>query len=183
VTVIVNEFTLIVAVPCCPSNEAVTVIPVPTVDPVYNPEEFIDPEVVVQVNVPGYGLLFWSTAEAEKHCRSETNHSWINDSGVSHEISLGAKALREILEKQEKRNDQRIIFHRGDFPFVTSVRNLVGFVQWETACDSVAGEFATSGERSLASLNTALSLDQRLRSLSDVDLVFLGPDFSDMNGN
>jgi hypothetical protein len=124
-----------------------------------------------------------STAEAEKHCRSETNHSWINDSGVSHEISLGAKALREILEKQEKRNDQRIIFHRGDFPFVTSVGNLVGFVQWETACDSVAGEFATSGERSLASLNTALSLDQRLRSLSDVDLVFLGPDFSDMNGN
>ena len=90
--------------------------------------------------------------------------------------------MREILEKQEKRNDQRIIFHRGDFPFVTSVGNLVGFVQWETACDSVAGEFATSGERSLASLNTALSLDQRLRSLSDVDLVFLGPDFSDMNG-
>jgi hypothetical protein len=71
------------------------------------------------------------------------------------------------------------VFHRGDFPFVTCVENLVGFVPWEFACDSVDTE-----ERRLllANLNTKLSLDRKLTSMSDVDLVYLGSDFSEVDG-
>ena len=125
-----------------------------------------------------------STAQAERQCKSDANHKVKNESGVSTQTSLGAKALRDILAKQLQLNDQRTIFHRGDFPFVTPVGNLVGFVPWEPACDSVVTkEIDTEETKSvLAKLNSKLSLDPKLTSMSEVDLVYLGSDFSEVDG-
>jgi len=125
-----------------------------------------------------------STAQAERQCKSDANHSVINGSGVSTQTSLGALALQDILVKQKRHNDQRTIFHRGDFPFETSVENLVGFVPWESACDSVVTkEIDTEDTKSvLANLNAKLSLDRKLTSMSEVDLVYLGSDFSEVDG-
>jgi hypothetical protein len=125
-----------------------------------------------------------STAQAERQCKSDANHSVINGSGVSTQTSLGALALQKILANQKKHKDERTIFHRGDFPFETSVENLVGFVPWESACDSVVTkEIDTEDTKSvLANLNAKLSLDRKLTSMSEVDLVYLGSDFSEVDG-
>ena len=123
-----------------------------------------------------------STAEAQKQCKSEANHKVKNTSGISQLISLGAKALQDILAKQKERKDQRTIFHRGDVPFETSAENIVGFVPWDSACDSVCGEMAEAEENSvLTKLNAEMKLDTKLKSLKEVDMVWLGSDFSDMD--
>jgi hypothetical protein len=125
-----------------------------------------------------------STAQAERQCKSDANHSVINGSGVSTQTSLGALALQDILVKQKRHNDQRTIFHRGDFPFETSVENLVGFVPWESACDSVVTKEidAEDPKSVLDNLNAKLSLAPKLTSMSEVDLVYLGSDFSEVDG-
>jgi len=125
-----------------------------------------------------------STAQAERQCKSDANHKVKNESGVSTQTSLGAQALRDILAKQLQLNDQRTIFHRGDFAFTTAVGNLVGFVPWEPACDSVVTkEIDTEETKSvLAKLNSKLSLDPKITSMSEVDLVYLGSDFSEVDG-
>ena len=125
-----------------------------------------------------------STAQAERQCKSDANHSVINGSGVSTQTSLGALALRKILENQKRHKDERTIFHRGDFPFETSVENLVGFVPWESACDSVVTKEidAEDTKSVLDNLNAKLSLAPKLTSMSEVDLVYLGPDFSEVDG-
>jgi hypothetical protein len=125
-----------------------------------------------------------STAQAERQCKSDANHSVINGSGVSTQTSLGALALQKILANQKKHKDERTIFHRGDFPFETSVENLVGFVPWESACDSVVTKEidAEDTKSVLDNLNAKLSLAPKLTSMSEVDLVYLGSDFSEVDG-
>ena len=56
------------------------------------------------------------------------------------------------------------------------------FVPWDSACNSACGEMAEAEENLvLTKLNAEMKLDMKLKSLKEVDMVWLGSDFSDMD--
>jgi hypothetical protein len=131
-----------------------------------------------------------STENAVSKCKSDKDFTQVSHNGLTRMTSLGASSLKKLMKRQKECNDSRLIFHRGDFPFETSAENIVGFVPWESSCDGVAGvNIPDYSRKMLARINTALSLaidksqiQLKLSSLGEIDIVYLGPDFSEHDG-
>ena len=125
------------------------------------------------------------TEKAIEQCESDQDHHSTTRNGIRRVSSLGAKSLRKLLAQQNKEGNTRLVFHRGDFPFETSAENVVGFVAWQSACDGVDGASSNDNPKAfLARINASLRLDAsptelRLASLSEIDTVYLGADFSE----
>ena len=118
----------------------------------------------------------------------DKDHHSTTRSGICRVSSLGANSLRKLLAQQNQQGNTRLVFHRGDFPFETSAENIVGFVACQSACDGVDGASSNDEPKAfLARINASLRLDSsptalKLGSLSEIDTVYLGPDFSEPAG-
>ena len=125
------------------------------------------------------------TKKAIEECDSDQDHHSTVRNGIRRVSSLGANSLRKLLAQQKSQHDTRLIFHRGDFPFETSAENIVGFVACQSACDWVDGASTNNEPKAfLARINASLRLDScpnelKLSSLSEIDTVYLGQDFSE----
>ena len=123
--------------------------------------------------------------KAIEECDSDQDHHSTVRNGIRRVSSLGANSLRKLLAQQKSQHDTRLIFHRGDFPFETSAENIVGFVACQSACDGVDGASTYNEPKAfLARINASLRLDScpnelKLSSLSEIDTVYLGQDFSE----
>ena len=128
------------------------------------------------------------TEKAIEECNSDNDHHSTTRSGICRVSSLGANSLRKLLAQQNQQGNTRLVFHRGDFPFETSAENIVGFVACQSACDGVDGASSNDEPKAfLARINASLRLDSsptalKLGSLSEIDTVYLGPDFSEPAG-
>ncbi len=123
--------------------------------------------------------------KAIEQCKSDKDHHVTSRNETRRISSLGANSLRKLLAKQKEEGKARLVFHRGDFPFETSAENVVGFVAWQSGCNRVDGASSNDDPKSfLAKINASLRLDLnpselKLGSLSEIDTVILGTDFSE----
>ena len=99
--------------------------------------------------------------------------------------SIGKTSLRKLLKERPLRLDDRLLFHKGDYPFSTCAKYIVGFVAWDTL---PLGRPYSSEDRKrlLNSVNKAMSSSKQqskpsmtINSLDDLDWVYCGVDFSE----
>ena len=125
------------------------------------------------------------TEKAIQECSGVRDHEEMIKSGVRRVSSLGRASLKTYLQKHSAGGNTRLVFHRGDFPFETSAENVVGFVAWQSAGDGIDGMSSPDNQKVfLSNINNSLRLDSspsdlKLGSLSEIDCVYLGPDFSE----
>lgn len=154
-----------------------------------HPEEISYKSVGARRNAVNKVFLTYSrvlhTAKAIEQCASDKDHHSTVRNGIHRVSSLGAKSLQKLLEKIKDKDNCRLVFHRGDFPYETSAENVVGFVAWQSWCDGVNGAGSNNDAKSfLTQINSSLRIDSsptelKLASLSEIDVVYLGPDFSE----
>jgi hypothetical protein len=113
------------------------------------------------------------TQKALEKCTSR-DHVERNANGVSRPTSLGKKSLRRILESSR----DRVIFHKGDLPYETAAKNIVGFVGWDSAvsraADSDFKDVLKNISANLSKRNTSFQVQRP----ADMDWVYCGQDFS-----
>ena len=101
-----------------------------------------------------------------------------SNAGIKRRMALGRKSLEALWKHQQQNRPERLVFHKGDFPFETAAKNIVGFVAWDSVpCNGKHDlrEFEKQFQKCLAS---RVSLQIKL---SEVDWVFCGEDFSEDN--
>ena len=71
------------------------------------------------------------------------------------------------------------MFHKGDFPYETAAKNIVGFVGWDSAASIVAdSDFKAVHKRINANL-TQRTTGFQIQKPADMDWVYCGQDFSE----
>ena len=99
-----------------------------------------------------------------------------NANGVNRPTSLGKKSLRKLLNDKK---DLGLIFHKGDFPYETAAKNIVGFVGWDSAASIVAdSDFKAVHKRINANL-TQRTTGFQIQKPADMDWVYCGQDLSE----
>ena len=117
------------------------------------------------------------TESAMTQCTVNDFHVQSN-AGIKRRMALGRKSLEALWKHQQQNRPERLVFHKGDFPFETAAKNIVGFVAWDSVpCNGKHDlrEFEKQFQKCLAS---RVSLQIKL---SEVDWVFCGEDFSEDN--
>lgn len=71
------------------------------------------------------------TEKAVHEC-TKRDYAPSNDKGVTRPTSLGSNSLNKLLRQK----DPRLIFHKGDVPYETAAKYIVGFVGWDSAASS-----------------------------------------------
>jgi len=72
-----------------------------------------------------------------------------------------------------------LIFHRGDVPYETAAKNIVGFVGWDSAVSSVADSDFKAVLKSITTNLTHRSTSFQVQKPADMDWVYCGQDFSE----
>jgi len=98
-----------------------------------------------------------------------------NANGVNRQASLGKTSLKRLLRTK----DPRLIFHRGDVPYETAAKNIVGFVGWDSAVSSVADSDFKAVLKSITTNLTHRSTSFQVQKPADMDWVYCGQDFSE----
>jgi hypothetical protein len=102
--------------------------------------------------------------------------------------SLGKKSLRDLLK--DPKSTSRLLFHKGDLPYVSSAKFIVGLVAWDAL---PVGRAPAPDDKNLllrrvvhaissTSQKSSGQHSQRsvtIKTLDDIDWVFCGPDFSE----
>ena len=97
--------------------------------------------------------------------------------------SLGRKSLQKALERQqalERPGETKIwTVHKGDFPFETAAKNIVGLVAWDSVPSAMyeVGRFAEDCKELLRKVNKAMTVPApakrvKLQSLEKIDWVY-----------
>lgn len=117
------------------------------------------------------------TQKARDECASKKDHLHQNQNGVRRTVSLGSDSLDALL--RTRRDDSRLIFHKGDLPFETAAMYIVGFVGWDSMSSEAESE--QSQNELLKKINSNLSRQTNLKiqKLKHIDWVLSGPDFSE----
>jgi hypothetical protein len=120
-----------------------------------------------------------STRNAIVQCKSVKDFHAKSNGGVTRTTSLGSKSLKKYL-RPEAGQDSSLIFHKGDYPFETLAENIVGFVAWDPLC---ASERSSEDCRRLMNIINSKQAQAKVKisSLDEVDYVFCGPDFSEID--
>ena len=94
--------------------------------------------------------------------------------------SLGSKSLQKYLRTADQEGST-LTFHNGDYPYNSVAENIVGFVAWAPLGQSL--ELSAQDRRKLVGqINNNLAKAQvKISSLEEVDYVFCGPDFSELD--
>ena len=106
---------------------------------------------------------------------TRSDHVAKNEHGVNRPASLGKASLRKIWNK----NDPRLIFHKGDFPYETAAENIVGFVGWDSAVSSAADSGFKDVLKNISTNLTHRNTSFQVQKPGDMDWVYCGPDFSE----
>ena len=117
------------------------------------------------------------TKNAIDECDSKKDFMDSNHNGMRRPISLGSESLTKILKAQ--RDVDRLIFHKGDWPYETAAKYIVGFVGWDSM--SHGQESESCMKDLLRNINTNLSKQTNLKihDIGKIDWVYCGADFNE----
>jgi hypothetical protein len=114
--------------------------------------------------------------EKAMECSTKSDHVGPNANGVHRPTSKGQKSLRKLLQKNK---DSRLIFHRGDLPFETAAKNIVGFVGWDSAVSSAADSDFKDVLKSISANLSQRNTSFKVSRPAEMDWVYCGDDFSE----
>ena len=124
-----------------------------------------------------------TTSQAKEQCQ-EKDHK-VRQGGRTF-TSFGRNSLETVLRRQqalEKEGETKIwTVHKGDIPFETAAKNIVGFVAWDSVPTAMYDDsmFAEDCKALLKKVNTmTASASVKLQSLEEIDWVYRGDDFSE----
>jgi len=85
--------------------------------------------------------------------------------------------LKSILERQPKGG--RLIFHKGDVPYETAAKYIVGFVGWDSMSSEAESQERLSDLLRRINSNLCKQTNLKIQNLSEIDWVYCGQDFSE----
>lgn len=112
-------------------------------------------------------------------CSTKGDHVGPNANGVHRPTSKGQKSLRQFWRLLKKNKDSRLIFHRGDLPFETAAKNIVGFVGWDSAVSSAADSDFKDVLKSISANLSQRNTSFKVSRPAEMDWVYCGDDFSE----
>ena len=121
------------------------------------------------------------TKDAIDLCDARKDFVDSNHNGIVRPFSLGSDSLQKILKAHQKSGENRLIFHKGDFPYETAAKYIVGFVGFDSMPVSHVKDSDDSEKDLLRSINNNLSRQANLKiqDISKIDWVYCGADFSE----
>ena len=126
-----------------------------------------------------------STKDASDQSTPDDYREESGKRGARVRTSLGSASLRRLLSTQSlySPDTHRLTFHKGDYPFESAAKNIVGFVAWDTEPTGRAHSVEEC-KMLLGKVNAALSKAApqgalKIKSLDEIDWVFCGQDFSE----
>lgn len=120
-----------------------------------------------------------STQNAIDQCKSVNDFHAKSSGGVTRTTSMGSASLKKYL-RSDAGPDSNLIFHKGDYPFETLAENIVGFVAWDPLCATARSP--DDLKRLMNIINSKQAKAQvKIYSLDEVDYVYCGPDFSEID--
>lgn len=117
------------------------------------------------------------TKKAIVECDRKNDFSSANQNGMMRPMSLGSESLKSILERQPKGG--RLIFHKGDVPYETAAKYIVGFVGWDSMSSEAESQESLSDLLRKINSNLCKQTNLKIQNLSEIDWVYCGQDFSE----